>query len=218
MKPVAVSDLLPRTIDIRRGRRRTVELSLEHGTLVARVPRRISRKELDPLLGTLRRQLWESLHDRYVLDDTALHRRARRVATQRLFDLDLPPFEIGFSRRQKKRWGSCRVGPDGGHIRISAALLGHPLWVLDDVLLHELIHLRVPNHGPDFHRLMDRSPDRERARGYLEAVETLERFGGELRARLRDAVESEEVEARSPEAALPLFEDRVSPPQDPGTA
>lgn len=208
MKPVAENDLLPRDIEIRRGRRRTIELGLEHGILVARVPLRIPRKELDPILTRLRRDLWESLHHRYVLDDPSLHRRALLVAHDLLYDIDLPPFEIQFSRRQKKRWGSCRVGPDGGHIRISAALLGHPIWVLDDVLLHELIHLRVPNHGPDFHALMDRSPDRERAQGYLEAVETMERFGPELRNRLRDAVEESAPDPGEPPPPLPLFGER----------
>ena len=45
-----------------------------------------------------------------------------------------------------------------------------PDWVLDYVLVHELAHLVVPGHGPQFWSLVDRYPRTERARGYLEGV------------------------------------------------
>ena len=45
-----------------------------------------------------------------------------------------------------------------------------PDWVVDYVLVHELVHLRVPGHGPDFWELVERYPRAQRARGYLEGV------------------------------------------------
>jgi len=36
--------------------------------------------------------------------------------------------------------------------------------------VHELAHLLVPGHGPDFWLEVDRYPRTERARGYLEGV------------------------------------------------
>jgi hypothetical protein len=45
-----------------------------------------------------------------------------------------------------------------------------PHWVRDYVLVHELAHLLVPGHGPDFWALVQRYPRTERARGYLDGV------------------------------------------------
>jgi predicted metal-dependent hydrolase len=45
-----------------------------------------------------------------------------------------------------------------------------PDWVLDYVVLHELVHLVVPTHGNRFWTLVARYPKAERARGYLEGI------------------------------------------------
>jgi hypothetical protein len=45
-----------------------------------------------------------------------------------------------------------------------------PDWVVDYVLLHELVHLVVPSHSAKFWALVGRYPRAERARGYLEGV------------------------------------------------
>jgi predicted metal-dependent hydrolase len=57
-----------------------------------------------------------------------------------------------------------------GTIRLSERLQGMPSWVIDYVLVHELAHLLVPGHGPDFWQWVKRYPRTERARGYLEGV------------------------------------------------
>jgi hypothetical protein len=44
-----------------------------------------------------------------------------------------------------------------------------PSWVLDWVLIHELAHLKEPNHGLGFKALVDRYELAERAQGYLLA-------------------------------------------------
>ncbi len=45
-----------------------------------------------------------------------------------------------------------------------------PGYVLDYVILHELAHLLVGGHGPDFWALLAAFPRLERARGYLDGV------------------------------------------------
>ena len=44
-----------------------------------------------------------------------------------------------------------------------------PGWVLDWVLVHELAHLTIPDHGARFKALVSRYELGERAEGYLIA-------------------------------------------------
>jgi hypothetical protein len=194
MKP-AVTDPFPRRIDIHRGRRRSIQLSLEGGRFVARVPAGAAGSRLDAALERLRSELWERLRRESVWTDEDLHELSRSVAENHLRDLQLPPWTARFSRRQHKRWGSCTFDGRTGRIRVSAHLIGHPRWVIEQVLLHELIHLVVHDHGPRFQELMRRDPDHERGRGYLEALETLERIGPRLSASL-------ELEEDAPRQAI----------------
>ena len=43
-------------------------------------------------------------------------------------------------------------------------------YLSDAVIIHELAHLRVSGHGPDFQALVSRYPLAERATGYLMAL------------------------------------------------
>lgn len=56
-------------------------------------------------------------------------------------------------RKMKSRWGSCQ--PSTGRICINTVLAICPPECLEYVVVHELCHLRVPGHGPEFHALMD---------------------------------------------------------------
>ena len=50
------------------------------------------------------------------------------------------------------RWGSC--DPARGLVRVHGALAAYPCLVAEEVLAHELCHLRVPDHGPAFWQLL----------------------------------------------------------------
>lgn len=56
-------------------------------------------------------------------------------------------------RKMRSRWGSCTPGRRS--IRLNTQLALYPPACLRYVLIHELTHLRVPNHGPAFAALMD---------------------------------------------------------------
>ena len=49
-------------------------------------------------------------------------------------------------------WGSCSRK---GNINLNLNLMRVPEDLRDYVMLHELCHLRHPNHGPDFHALLE---------------------------------------------------------------
>lgn len=69
-------------------------------------------------------------------------------------------------RRMKTRWGSCTTKT--GAIRINLDLIHYPDSCLDYILLHELLHIRIPNHGPRFKALMTRyMPDWKERRKLL---------------------------------------------------
>ena len=174
----AAHDRLPDEIAIVRERRRTVELGMSGGRLVARVPRRINQRELQELLQELRAGMNADLARKQIVDDAVLAAAAELVRARWLADLSLPPYGVRFAGRMRKRWASCSVDAHGvGTIRVSRLLRGHPRWLLEHLLLHELIHLRVANHGPRFQALLARSPHGARADGYLEALEHREQWG-----------------------------------------
>jgi predicted metal-dependent hydrolase len=69
-------------------------------------------------------------------------------------------------RNMRSRWGSCQ--PATGRICINVRLALFPPECLEYVVVHELCHLIVPGHGPDFHALLDRHlPDWKAARAKL---------------------------------------------------
>ena len=47
--------------------------------------------------------------------------------------------------------------------------------MLDHVIIHELAHLVIAEHSPEFHALVNRNPYAERAEGYLLALSDLGR-------------------------------------------
>ncbi|MBR2907450.1 MAG: M48 family metallopeptidase [Clostridia bacterium] len=69
-------------------------------------------------------------------------------------------------RPMKTRWGSCNVTTR--HIRLNLYLARYPSICTEYVVLHELCHLRVPNHGAEFKALLDRyMPDWRSVRALL---------------------------------------------------
>lgn len=99
--------------------------------------------------------------------DEELMRRARELS-RRYLEGRARPTSVRWVENQHRRWGSCT--PALGTIRLSKSLQPMPGWVLDYVVLHELAHLLVYGHGPEFWRLLAGYDRTERARGYLEGV------------------------------------------------
>jgi predicted metal-dependent hydrolase len=141
-------------------RRKTVGAQLRGGVLRITVPSWVSAREEAHWVDTMTRR-FASHRSASAID---LPRRARHLAA--LYDLPLP-VDIRWVSNMAHRWGSCT--PATGVVRISDRLAGFPSWVVDYVVVHELAHLRHPDHSAQFHRLEQRYPKAERAIGYLIA-------------------------------------------------
>jgi predicted metal-dependent hydrolase len=59
-----------------------------------------------------------------------------------------------FLQRMKTRWGGCNHA--AGTIRLNTELVKKPKDLLEYVIVHEMLHLLEPNHGPRFMALLDR--------------------------------------------------------------
>lgn len=142
------------------NRHKTVSSRVSGGVLEIRIPAWMSDLDEAEVVSDFcrrfdeRRRCWE----------VDLAARARDLAASH----DLPePRSIRWSRRQRRRWGSCSTGT--GEILISHRLTEVPPWVLDYVIVHELAHLVEAGHSAAFHALVARYPLSQRAIGYLEA-------------------------------------------------
>lgn len=72
-------------------------------------------------------------------------------------------------REMKTRWGSCNTRTR--RLCFNLLLLRYPLECLDYVILHELVHIKVPNHSRDFWQIVERyMPDYREQRKKLNEL------------------------------------------------
>ena len=141
-------------------RKRTVGAELRGDVLRVAIPSWMSAAEEDAWVA----KMSAGFRRRRSSDRIDLTRRAATLADR--YDLRRPT-EIRWSTDMASRWGSCT--PSTGTVRLSDRLAAYPAWVIDYVIVHELCHLSVRGHGPNFWRLVHRYPKAERAIGYLFA-------------------------------------------------
>jgi len=155
-------------IEVRRSarRRRTVSAYRDGDTVVVLVPDALSKVEEDRWVDLMLERL-DRRAARRTRTDEALSRRAAELS-RRYLEGRARPTSVCWADNQRSRWGSCTVSDRS--IRLSSRLRGMPSWVVDYVLVHELAHLLVPTHGPEFWAWAQRYPPTDRARGYLEGV------------------------------------------------
>lgn len=69
-------------------------------------------------------------------------------------------------RKTTSRWGSCTT--NAKRIRMSFYLVSLPVFCTDYVTLHEIMHLKYPNHGKGFHSALDKyMPEWKKIRKYM---------------------------------------------------
>jgi hypothetical protein len=149
------------------------------------VPRRMSRREIGAILDS--HQEWLARErarqvPRLGLDAVSLSEREGRAAARRqieaLAQREAAAMGVSYARLairdQRTRWGSCS---SRGTLSFNWRLVLAPPAVLDYVVVHELCHLRHPDHSTRFWGLVaERRPDYPAQRSWLR------RHGAELLA------------------------------------
>ena len=86
----------------------------------------------------------------------AMRKEAKELLPRRLSELaERYGFSYGrvFIKHNSSNWGSCSAL---GNINLNLNLVRLPQLLRDHVILHELCHLKHPNHGPEFHAMLER--------------------------------------------------------------
>ncbi len=146
-------------------RKKSVGAQIKDGVVEVTVPMWMSRAEADKFAEQFRKR-FEKARSSTSVDLAA---RAKRLSKT----YGLPkPLSIRWVTNQNSRWGSCT--PTDSTIRINNRLAKVPTWVLDYVIVHEICHLRHPNHSTEFWALVNTYPLTERARGFLLGMGMIE--------------------------------------------
>lgn len=156
-------------LELRRSsrRRKTVSAYARDGVVVVQLPAGLPPAIEERHIAGLVARVTGRARSREIASDVALTVRAAALADAYLDGVR--PAAIAWSDRMERRNGSCSTL--ARTIRISRRLASYPTYVLDYVLVHELAHLLVPGHSREFHALVDRFPDADRARGFLDGVD-----------------------------------------------
>ncbi len=199
----------PGRIEVRRSRKRvrTVTAYRDGDITVVSIPAQFTRAQEREWVHRMVTRLAAQERRRRPSDDQLAGRAAELSA--RYLGGRAVPTSVAWSGRQGRRWGSCT--PVDGTIRISTRVRGMPRWVLDYVLLHELVHLLQPGHGPEFWALLEAYPRTERARGFLEGVSYAEDRGVDGADEERDDDVLEPGDTREPADALDDPDDVADP-------
>lgn len=147
-------------------RRKTIEATREGNRVVVRMPATLTRAEQRKWVKEMVARLEQTEKINRLNEKRELERRAHELH-QRYFHGRPGLKSIRYVANQRDRYGSCT--PEDRSIRLSHVIAEYPDWVRDYVIVHELAHLRVPDHSPYFWQLVRRYPHAERARGYLIA-------------------------------------------------
>jgi predicted metal-dependent hydrolase len=83
--------------------------------------------------------------------ETSAHKELRRRALSWAAKLHLSPKTIRF-RRMCEKWGTCSYG---GTVTLASDLVAQESRFQDFVIVHELVHLKVHQHGRAFNEHMD---------------------------------------------------------------
>ena len=172
-------DNLPEYRVLRKERRkRSISAFRQAGVIEIHIPARLSkRQELELIPEMIEMVLKREAKARK--GDDQLLEIALEILEKYLPDFYERPTSITW-RGMSERWGSCTTVD--GTIRISDRLINAPDYVLNYIIFHELIHLRVHAHDDIFYEYLQRYTDQVKAEAYLDGYEQGVQAGIPIRA------------------------------------
>ena len=172
-------DNLPEYRVVRKERRkRSISAFRQAGVIEIHIPARLSkRQELELIPEMIEMVLKREAKARK--GDDQLLEIALEILEKYLPDFYERPTSITW-RGMSERWGSCTTVD--GTIRISDRLINAPDYVLNYIIFHELIHLRVHAHDDIFYEYLQRYTDQVKAEAYLDGYEQGVQAGNPIRA------------------------------------
>lgn len=148
-------------------RKRSISAYREQGAIVIQVPARLSNSKVSAVIPEMVEKIL-TREAREKISDSELFYRANELLARYLPEFSIAPASVAW-RPMNERWGSCTT--IDRTIRISDRLNGAPDYVVDYLLVHELIHLMIPDHGPQFEALLARFEASDKASAYLDGYE-----------------------------------------------
>ncbi len=141
------------------------------GSILLRVPPRLRRREIQRLLRDIQAEMERSAARDRRRTDEALAQRAREI-NRKYFGGEVPWRAIRWVSNMKQRLGSVSLGGTTyGHIRLSDQMRHWPRWVVDYVIVHEFVHLLLPEEGHSarfWARVRQAYPRTDEARGFVK--------------------------------------------------
>jgi predicted metal-dependent hydrolase len=153
-------------VEVRRSkrRRRTVSAYREGDRIVVLIPASLSRRQEAEWVETMVDRVEKAEARRRPSNDDLMSRA--RTLSRTWLEGRAVPATVRWVDNQRSRWGSCT--PVDRSIRLSQRLQEMPAWVVDYVLVHELAHLIEAGHNDRFWAWVNRFPDCERAKAWLD--------------------------------------------------
>lgn len=118
----------------------TDELLIKGNRLIFKTKQKTIEKVQEAYESELRKILNRKINERRVAYDQMLND----------YQLPLPTITI---RKMTSKWGSCM--PTKAKVTINFMLVYYPIECLDYVLLHEFVHMIVPNHSKRFYQIIE---------------------------------------------------------------
>lgn len=124
------------------------------GRFIANVPARFSEEEKNDALSTAFKKWYLKQGEKKLPQRLKIYSEKMNIA----------PESVKL-KEQKRRWGTCT---SNGDIYVNWRIMMAPLPIVDYLLVHELAHLKYPNHSKDFWRFV-RSiiPDYDQSKEWL---------------------------------------------------